>query len=156
MVVKVFAEDVSLSSAPIRAEWVLEGAPVARNAVVAKSADRTALTMLWDCSAGRFRWVYDQDETIHVLEGSATLTLDDGSVETIGPGDVVFFPAGSSAEWRVSSYIRKLAVFREPVPHGLAMLLRVRAKLREAMPTLRTRARTWSAPAPDFQAAQAA
>ena len=150
MVVKVFAEDVALSSAPIRSEWVLEGAPRARNAVVAKSADRTALTMLWDCSAGRFRWVYDQDETIHVLEGSAVLTLANGRIETIGPGDVVFFPAGSVAEWRVDAYVRKLAVFREVVPAPMALVMRIAARLRALPQALPALARGWSAPMPAF------
>lgn len=136
MSIKVFSQDVQLSSAPIRREWVLEGSPTARNSVLALSADRTTMTMVWDCTAGRFRWVYDQDETIHVIEGSATLTLDDGRVETLAPGDVVFFPAGTAAEWRVNGYIRKMAVFRETVPKPFALVVRLRAKLRDTHPAL--------------------
>ena len=141
MAIKVFTQDVELSSAPIRPDWVLAGRPAARNAVLARSADRTALTMMWDCSAGRFRWDYDQDETIHVIEGGAVLTLDDGRVERLGPGDVVFFPAGRSAVWEVESYVRKLAVFREPVPKPLAIVVRVRAKLRDLFIAARLRLR---------------
>ena len=141
MTIKVFTQDVQLSAAPIRPDWVLAGRPQARNTVLAKSADRTALTMFWDCTAGRFRWEYDQDETIHVLEGSATLTLDDGRVERLSPGDVVFFPAGRSATWEVQSYIRKLAVFREPVPQTLAVVVRLRVKLRQMLLDVRLRAR---------------
>ncbi|WP_217433859.1 cupin domain-containing protein [Caulobacter sp. S45] len=130
MSIIVSSQDVQLSSAPIRAEWIIEGRPVARNTVLARSADRTAMTMLWDCSAGVFRWVYDQDETIHVIEGGVTLSLPGGRVEVLGPGDVVFFPAGSSATWRVDSYVRKLAIFRESVPQPMALLVRLRSKLR--------------------------
>jgi hypothetical protein len=65
-----------------------------------------------------------------VLEGGATLRFDDGRVATLVPGSVVFFPAGCTAEWRVDAYIRKLAVFRETMPPAVAVLMRVRAKLR--------------------------
>ena len=141
MSIQVFSQDVQLTSAPIRPEWVLEGSPTARNSVLARSADRTALTLFWDCTAGRFRWVYDQDETIHVLEGSATLMLDAGREERLAPGDVVFFPAGTSAVWTVHGYVRKLAVFRETVPQPLAVLVRLRAKVRDLAPTLRSKLR---------------
>lgn len=133
MAIKVFTQDIELLAAPIPPDWVLAGRPVARNAVLARSADRTALTMLWDCSAGRFRWRYDQDETVHILEGSAVLTLDDGRVEELSPGVVVFFPAGRTATWEVQTYVRKLAVFREPVPLTLALLVRAAAKLRAGL-----------------------
>ena len=130
MSVIVSSQDVQLSAAPIRAEWVIQGVPLARNRVLARSADRTAMTMLWDCTAGAFRWVYDQDETIHIIEGGVTITLQDGRTEILGPGDVVFFPAGSSATWQVDTYVRKLAVFRESVPHPMALLVRLRGKMR--------------------------
>ena len=150
MSVVVSSQDVQLSSAPIRADWVIEGRPVARNTVLARSADRTAMTMLWDCTAGMFRWVYDQDETIHIIEGGVTITLDDGRVEVLGPGDVVFFPAGASATWRVDSYVRKLAVFRESVPQLMALLVRLRSKARER---LGGRLPAFGAPTPELQAA---
>ena len=40
MAIKVFTQDVELSSAPIRPDWVLAGRPAARNAVLARSAAR--------------------------------------------------------------------------------------------------------------------
>ncbi len=139
MAIKVFSQDVELSSAPIRPDWVVSGRPTARNAVLARSADRTALTMLWDCSAGRFRWVYDQDETIHVLEGAATLTLEDGRVERLQPGVVVFFPAGTTALWEVDGYVRKLAVFRETLPTPVALAVRVWSRFRSRLGVFRHR-----------------
>ncbi len=127
----VSSQDIQLDSAPIRADWVIEGRPVARNAVLARSADR--VTLLWDCTAGAFHWVYDQDETIHIIEGGVTLTLPDGRVEVLGAGDVVFFPAGSCATWKVDAYVRKLAVFRESMPEPMALLVRLRGKLRQRL-----------------------
>jgi uncharacterized cupin superfamily protein len=116
--------DVELKSAPIRREWIIEGEPMARNHVLALSQDRMATTLVWDCTAGRFRWIYDTDETIHILEGEVHLTQVDGVTKRLGAGDVVFFPAGSSATWHVDSYVRKLAFFRQPVPRPMSLFLR--------------------------------
>ena len=116
--------DLPLQSAPIRPEWVIEGQPVARNRVISKSDDGTAITLLWDCSAGRFNWIYDTDETLYIIEGEATL-IDASGTRTFRAGDVVFFPAGSSAEWRVDRYIRKVAVFRYALPKPVGLVVRV-------------------------------
>jgi uncharacterized cupin superfamily protein len=116
--------DVELKSAPIRREWIIEGDPIARNKVLALSEDRMATTLVWDCTAGRFKWIYDVDETIHVLEGNVHLTDVDGSTRHLKAGDVVFFPAGSSATWQVDRYVRKLAFFRQPVPRPVSIFLR--------------------------------
>jgi len=116
--------DVELKSAPIRREWIIEGQPRARNQVLALSEDRMATTLVWDCTAGRFRWIYDTDETIHILEGEVRLTDAEGRTKRLGAGDVVFFPAGSSATWQVDDYVRKLAFFRQPVPRPMSLFLR--------------------------------
>jgi uncharacterized protein len=34
-------------------------------------------------------------------------------------GDTVFFPVGSSAEWTVDKYVRKLAFCRVPLPQSM-------------------------------------
>ena len=130
MSIVVSSQDIQLSDAPLPSGWIIDGRPITRNVVLARSADRTSMTLLWDCTAGVFRWVYDQDETIHIIEGGVSLTLPDGRVEVLGAGDVVFFPAGSSAIWRVDAYVRKLAVFRESVPQPMAILVRLRSRLR--------------------------
>jgi uncharacterized cupin superfamily protein len=116
--------DVVLKSAPIRPEWIIDGDPVARNCVISRSHDRMATTLVWDCTAGRFKWIYDVDETIHILEGGVTLTQADGSVKRLHAGDVVFFPAGSSATWQVHGHVRKLAFCRQPVPRPVSLFLR--------------------------------
>jgi len=48
---------------PIQAAWILDGNPVARAELLSSSADGTASTYFWDCTAGRFNWFYSFDET---------------------------------------------------------------------------------------------
>ena len=131
------ADDVKLAPSPINEDWIVEGAPAARSAILSRSRDETACTIMWDCTAGKFRWFYDFDETIHILEGS--VWIDDGhGPRRVGPGDVVFFPVGSSALWEVETYVRKLAFCRKtlPAPIGAAvkMLRSLRAAMRGAQP----------------------
>ena len=109
-------ENSNWVSCPVNPAWVLEGTPVARIEHLSTSADGTASTYFWDCTAGRFNWFYTFDETLHILEGSVTLKFPDGRSRRVAAGDVVFFPVGSSAEWTVDAYIRKLAFCRTALP----------------------------------------
>jgi uncharacterized cupin superfamily protein len=123
----------NFTACPIRPEWILGGKPVARIALLSSSADGTASTYYWDCTAGRFNWFYGFDETLHILEGSVTLKAPSGSARLVTAGDTVFFPAGSQAEWTVDSYIRKLAFCRTPLPGVLVSARDVGRKLKRLM-----------------------
>lgn len=135
------SQDVALEAAPIPTAHVLSGTPTARNAVVFKSDDKLQITLLWHCTAGSFRWFYDEDETILVLEGGMTLHFDDGTTRTCAAGDTVFFPAGTSCIWVIETEVRKLAFFRKPAPQVVALPLRIMHKLLGArvLQTLRRR-----------------
>ena len=116
---------VQLNLSPIRAEWVLEGNPITHTRLLATSADGTANTLIWDCSAGRFNWFYDIDETIYFLEGTVKIKDETGAVRQLGAGDWLFFPAGSHAEWTVDHYVRKIAFCRQALPKPVLLLRRV-------------------------------
>ena len=119
----VFEGDwAGLKPAPIKSDWVIAGAPDAHNKVLFVSADRSIVTILWRCAAGSFRWVYDEEETIYVVDGGMTLTFPDGRVQRVGKGDTVYFPAGAVARWDVDSHVHKVAVFRRPTPRLLGVL----------------------------------
>ena len=118
---------------PIQAAWILDGRPVARAELLSSSADGTASTYFWDCTAGRFNWFYSFDETFHILEGDVTLKYPSGVSRRVGTGDTVFFPAGSSAEWTVDHYVRKLAFCRTPLPGYLTLARQVVRRLKRAV-----------------------
>ena len=115
-------EPNSFVPSPIRAAWIIEGNPVARLELLSRSADGTASTYYWDCTAGRFNWYYAFDETLHILEGCVSLKDPSGRSRLVSAGDVVFFPAGSSAEWTVDKYVRKLAFCRTPLPRYFVLV----------------------------------
>ncbi|HEX3912514.1 MAG TPA: cupin domain-containing protein [Steroidobacteraceae bacterium] len=118
---------------PINREWILDGDPVARVELLSSSADGTASTYFWDCTAGRFNWFYSFDETFHVLEGGVLLKYPSGASRHVSAGDTVFFPAGTSAEWTVDHYIRKLAFCRTPVPRFLTLARQIARRLKRAV-----------------------
>ena len=104
-----------LSPAPIPPDWILEGSPAAREKHLAGSSDQRAATIMWDCTAGRFNRLYDTDEVIHVLEGSAVIEDVAGVRRRLQPGDTVFFPAGSRYHWAIPDYIRHVAFRHSPL-----------------------------------------
>jgi hypothetical protein len=121
-----------LASSPINKDWILEGAPEASSAILSRSEDQTACTIMWSCTPGKFRWIYDFDETIHFLEG--VVVIDDGAgPRRLGPGDVVFFPVGTSAVWTVEATVRKLAFCRKALPAPIGTAVKMLRAMRNAM-----------------------
>ena len=118
------AATADLEPAPVSPEWVLNGAPETRSKKLARSHDGTSYVMVWDCTAGLFNWHYNKDETLVVISGEAFIANEKGEERRLGPGDIVFFPAGTSCTWRVTKYIRKVAFLRHtmPRPFGFGVL----------------------------------
>ena len=113
-----------LQDAPIPADWILEGSPVARVRLLSGSTDGKGSTVMWDCTAGRFNWFYDIDETVCVMQGSAVLKDTDGKTYRLREGDTFFFARGTRYEWTVSSYIRKVAFIHVPMSRTMLRLRR--------------------------------
>src|SRR3984885_1975656 len=120
----------TFGSAAINPDWILEGNPVARNKFLFKSADGTATTWMWDCTAGKFNWFYDIDETVYLIEGSVIIKDHAGGVNHVSAGETIFFPAGSSAEWTIPNYVRKFAILRAPLPRQVQFAKRVYRSLK--------------------------
>ncbi len=87
------ANPYALNPSLIPEGWILEGA--CRRARQFRSTDEMAFTVMWDCTAGRFNWFYDIDETVCIMEGSVTVRDAAGLSTTLKPGDTFFFPAGT-------------------------------------------------------------
>src|SRR6202790_2655769 len=116
---------VTFGSAAINPGWILEGNPEARNKFLFSSADGTATTWLWDCTAGKFNWFYDIDETVSLIEGSLIIKDHAGGVSHVKTGESIFFPAGSSAEGPVPKHVHKFAILRTPLPRQVQFAQRV-------------------------------
>jgi uncharacterized protein len=132
-VVFAYPADVELSPAPIAPHWIIEGKPEARSKKLTIAADGTSTVMAWSCTAGRFTWNYVVEETLHVISGEAFVTDEKGEVRRLGPGDMVYFPAGTRSNWYIPNEIRKIAFCRQTMPRPLGSLLRSWNKLIDMM-----------------------
>jgi uncharacterized cupin superfamily protein len=127
---------VNLTPRPIEPSWIIEGNPLSQSCVLSQSADGLASTIVWQCSAGKFNWYYDFDETILILEGAIVLENDTMPPTRYGPGDVIFFKDGAHAKWHIEDHVRKLAFCRKTHPVLLAFAFRVLSKImRTLMPS---------------------
>jgi uncharacterized protein len=127
-------DNLELNPGAISSDWIIAGDPKVRSALISQTADGEAFTVVWECSEGTFRWNYTCDETIHFIEGSVTFDDGSGVLRCVGPGDVVYFPKGSSVIWNVKTPVRKLAICRKVLPGPLGASIRylrlLKSKLR--------------------------
>jgi len=114
---------------PITGSWLLSGTPVTRTESLGRSHDFTTNNVIWECSAGRFDWHYVQDEALVVISGEAFISNGNGEERRLGPCDFAFFPAGSTATWRVPELVRKVAIVRETLWMPLGFSLKAWKKL---------------------------
>lgn len=111
-----------LVPSPIPQAWILEGNPTARSKRLAVSTDQLATTWMWDCTAGRFNWFYDDDEVVHLLEGSVIIEDAAGVQKHLQAGDTFLFPAGSWYQWTVPNYVRRIAFLHPPLSRELKII----------------------------------
>ena len=131
-----------LDNSPIRSEWILDGKPIARSKLISASDDCTTSSYIWECTAGRFNWHYDAEETIYVLEGSVVIKDQVGMTHRLSAGDTIFLPCGAVVEWHIDEYVRKVAFIRSPLPktvlHAKRILSFFKHPLRFGAPKSRT------------------
>ena len=101
---------------PIEPSWVLEGQPEARGTVLLQTGDQCVSSGFWECTAGRFQWIFGWDEFVHVLEGEATIAQEGGETITLRAGDCAHFPLGAKTVWHVPKFVRKVFTLRTPQP----------------------------------------
>lgn len=125
--------NVKLSPEPIEPSWIIEGNPQARSCLVSKSADRSAWTIVWECTKGRFNWYYGLDETIVILEGAIILESDNLPPMRYGAGSVILFRKGAHARWYVEDYVKKLAFCRRTHPLLISVVLHILSILKSKL-----------------------
>ncbi|HXH72319.1 MAG TPA: cupin domain-containing protein [Mariprofundaceae bacterium] len=62
---------------------------------------------VWEHGVAEFPWTYGEQETCFILQGSATITPQEGEPVRIQAGELVTFPAGMSCRWNITADIRK-------------------------------------------------
>ena len=101
---------------PINPAWIEAGDPIATSALLAATDDRGGCVMFWHCTAGRFTWHYNEDETVHILDGGVTIVAEGLPSRFYGPGETIHFSRGAVATWEIETMIRKVAFCRSVLP----------------------------------------
>lgn len=110
---------LELRESAIEPEWIIEGDPRARSSWWSSGSDGIDSNHVWDCTAGRFRWYFASDETVHIIEGEVEVSGEGISSTWLRAGDAALFRAGTWATWYVPRYVRKHAVLRRELPAPL-------------------------------------
>lgn len=121
--------EVELEPSRIPPDWILAGTPENRSKMLMRTHDWTSIIVVWECTSGSYRWRYSQDETLVVLSGEGFMTNEKGEEHRFGPGDMGFFPAGTTCTWRHPHHFRKVAVLKESLWRPLGFYIKVWRKL---------------------------
>lgn len=65
---------------------------------------------LWTHEPATLPYVFPGDETMHVLEGAATIELEGGETVDLRPGTVASFAKGSVSTWTITQPFKKFFV----------------------------------------------
>jgi uncharacterized cupin superfamily protein len=63
-----------------------------------------------------FSYDFAGDETLHVLEGEATVVVDGSLSVELSAGVIASFRRGTRSHWTIHSHFREFAVVTEPLP----------------------------------------
>jgi len=107
---KLAVADTSLKPDHIDAKDIISGNPRAGDLVFSISTDSRETRGVWSCTRGSFRWTFDTDETAVILEGRATVRMEDGTSLDLKPGDLAIFPRGQKSVWTIEQDLRKVYV----------------------------------------------
>lgn len=123
VVISIPAE-AQMSPVVIPKDWIIDGEPKAQSALLSRSTDGAAVTVVWETTRGTFRWYFNIDETVSVLDGEVFITDEKNVVRRLGPGDVAYFRGGMWSTWRVPDRLRKIAFIRHGMPGPIAYIVR--------------------------------
>jgi uncharacterized cupin superfamily protein len=104
--------DVELENDPetVPVEW--RNKPVRGTRTIHRTGEHSLEVV--ECDRGYFEWRTPSSQTILVLKGCATVTIDDGRLVELHPGRAFLFAEGSSAVWHVARPLRFVTSRAEP------------------------------------------
>ncbi|MCX4187289.1 cupin domain-containing protein [Methylophaga sp. OBS4] len=90
----------------------VEGSPTMKTWIEHVPADGKLLTGFWEATPGTYQVTYNADEMVHMFEGKATLTEDNGESVTYVGGDSFLVEAGFKGTWKTEETVRKIFAIR--------------------------------------------
>lgn len=98
---------------PVDAAKVLDGTPDQAFDVVYTSQSGELSAGIYECSAGKWRVSYSEDEFCTLTEGTVRMTDDSGTTQEFRAPDSFMIPAGYTGTWEAVTPVRKFFVIYE-------------------------------------------
>jgi uncharacterized cupin superfamily protein len=107
-ILKASIADTALEDWQPEGVTIHEGEPNGRGFTLFEDYEGGArATGIFECDPARTTYMLEYNEIIHVLEGSATIELDNGSRVELQPGDIAFLPKGHLSTWTFHSRFKE-------------------------------------------------
>jgi uncharacterized cupin superfamily protein len=112
---KTTADPTQWDPYPLPAETIISGEPNAKVHWLRTSGpeERGYYSGVWTVDICKFNYVFEMDETAHILEGRVTVSEENGPTLELGPGDVASFPKGAVTVWDIKEPLKKVFVDTE-------------------------------------------
>ena len=86
---------------------IVKGEPTMKTWVLHTSNDGSMISGVWTATLGTYHAVYAEYEFVHLIEGSITITPDDGEPLIMSAGDAFVVEAGFSGTWEITEPVVK-------------------------------------------------
>lgn len=90
----------------------VEGSPTMKTWLEYMPEDGKFLTGYWEATPGTYQVTYNADEMVHMFEGKATLTDEQGNSVSYSAGDSFIVNAGFKGTWKTLETVRKIFAIR--------------------------------------------
>jgi uncharacterized cupin superfamily protein len=97
----------------IDATRVIDGTPSAAYHVLHASSSGELTCGIYECTAGKWRVSYTEDEFCTLIDGRVTMQNDDGDTQTYAAPDSFIIPSGYNGTWEAHGHVRKYFVIYE-------------------------------------------
>lgn len=97
----------------VEPDRIIEGTPQSAAKVLYASSDDKFCAGIYACTAGKWKVSYSEDEFCTLIEGSVTLSDENGAAQTFSAPASFLIPAGFKGFWEPHGNLRKYFVIYE-------------------------------------------
>jgi uncharacterized cupin superfamily protein len=98
---------------PVAPEKIISGQPKSAYKILYTSKTEEFTAGIYECTAGKWKTSYAEDEFCTLIEGTVRLTNDKGEMMEFAAPDSFVIPSGFSGTWEPLSHLRKFFVIYE-------------------------------------------
>ena len=98
---------------PVAPEKIISGHPKSAYKVLYTSKTEEFTAGIYECTPGKWKVSYAEDEFCTLIEGHLRMTSDKGEAQEFKAPDSFLIPSGFSGAWEPLSHLRKFFVIYE-------------------------------------------